>query len=124
MSSTKPTMSDLSLTERSTIHPMDYPPHSRLFIKCVSPEMTEDFLRVLFATYGEVDHIQVLMKKDTNEPRGSAFVKFKTAESAKMALKGIRDNMNGTVTTSKGKSIQLEVTVAQPKQVRKVRQNQ
>ena len=105
-----------STTPQPTVHPMDLPPHSRLFVKGSTTSMTEDFLRKVFSTYGEVDHIQVLYTKDTNEPKGSAFVKFKTAECAKAALKGACGTLDG--------HYQLEVTVAQPKGVRKVRQKQ
>ena len=85
----KPTSSDRA------VHPLDFPPHSRLFIKGSTEFMTEECLRQVFGKYGELDHIQVLYTKDTNEPKGSAFVKFKTAENAKIALKDISSKVDG-----------------------------
>jgi RNA recognition motif-containing protein len=122
ISSSTPSPTNATTTTTPAVHPLDFPPHSRLFIKGASEAMTDEFLQATFQVYGELDHIQVVYTKDTNEPKGFAFVKFRTAENAKNALKGICDTNGGLVKTNQGNTIHLEVTVAQPRGVRKVRQ--
>jgi RNA recognition motif-containing protein len=111
-----------NVTAAPAVHPLDYPPRSRLFVKGGSEAMTEEFLQTRFGEYGELDHIQVVYTKDTNEPKGFAFVKFRTAEDAQIALKAICDTRKGVVQTSQGNDIRLEVTIAQPRGIKKVRE--
>jgi RNA recognition motif-containing protein len=69
--------------------------------------VTEDQLRDLFATYGEVDRVNIITDRDTGRPRGFAFVEMPDAEAADAAIKGL----NGTDLGGRD----LKVNEARPK---------
>ncbi|HEY7817659.1 MAG TPA: RNA-binding protein [Vicinamibacteria bacterium] len=65
---------------------------SRIFVGNCSFNVTEDELRSLFATYGEVSSVSVITDRDTGRPRGFAFVEMSDDAAAQAAIRGV----NGT----------------------------
>lgn len=50
----------------------------KIYVGNMPFSMTEDSLRTLFATHGEVESVAVIMDRDTGRPRGFAFVEMAT----------------------------------------------
>lgn len=65
---------------------------ANIYVGNCSFDVTEQQLRDVFATYGEVDKVSVITDRDTGRPRGFAFVEMADNEAAQAAIKGI----NGT----------------------------
>jgi len=51
--------------------------------------ITEEQIKDLFVQYGEIRDCKILVNPKTQEPRGVAFVHFKSAEDAKSAIEGV-----------------------------------
>jgi RNA recognition motif-containing protein len=62
---------------------------TKIYIGNCSYDVTEEQLRGLFATYGEVESVTVVMDRDTGRPRGFAFVEMPDASAARAAIKGV-----------------------------------
>lgn len=65
--------------------------NQKLYVGNLNFEASEDQVRELFGTFGEVQEAKVVMDRFTGRSRGFAFVRFDTAESAgkaKEALNG------------------------------------
>jgi RNA recognition motif-containing protein len=73
-------------------------------------DVTEEQLRDLFATYGEVDSVNIITDRDTGRPRGFAFVEMSDSSAAEAAIKGV----NGTELGGRD----LKVNEARPKRDR------
>lgn len=73
-------------------------------------DVTEEQLRDLFATYGEVDSVNIITDRDTGRPRGFAFVEMSDSSAADAAIKGV----NGTELGGRD----LKVNEARPKRDR------
>jgi len=69
--------------------------------------VTEEQLQELFATYGEVERVNIITDRDTGRPRGFAFVEMADASAAQEAIKGL----NGTDLGGRD----LKVNEARPK---------
>ncbi|CAB3363081.1 Hypothetical predicted protein [Cloeon dipterum] len=68
-----------------------------VFLKCVPFSATEDDLRDCLDKFGPVQYVAICMDANTMHSRGSAFVKFKTRESADKCLQaGASDLRVGT----------------------------
>ena len=65
---------------------------ANIYVGNCSYDVTEEQLRDLFATYGEVDSVNVIRDRDTGRPRGFAFVEMSDSAAAKAAIEGV----NGT----------------------------
>jgi RNA recognition motif-containing protein len=63
--------------------------NSKLYVGNLSFEMTEDEVKELFGTYGEVTEVKMITDRYTGRPRGFAFVSFATPEAAGAALEGL-----------------------------------
>ena len=74
-----------------------------LYVGNMSFSTTEDQLRELFAQYGTVTKIQLIMDRETGRPRGFAFVEMSDgADQAIAALNGTQlDGRNLTVNEAK-----------------------
>ena len=70
-------------------------------------DVTEENLRELFATYGDVDSVSVITDRDTGRPRGFAFVEMPDGSAAQAAIEGL----NGTELGGRS----LNVNEARPK---------
>lgn len=54
---------------------------NKIFIGKLPAELTEDNLRDYFSTFGEIDEIQFVFNKQTNERKSFCFIQFKTTEA-------------------------------------------
>src|SRR5438045_3792237 len=74
-----------------------------LYVGNMSFSTTEDQLRELFAQYGTVTKIQLIMDRETGRPRGFAFIEMSDgADQAIQALNGMQlDGRNLTVNEAK-----------------------
>ncbi len=82
----------------------------RLYVGNLPYSITETALRDMFAQAGEVASVSVVTDRDTNRPRGFAFVEMATDEGARQAVQ-----------TVNGKSIDgrtIVVSEARPQQTR------
>lgn len=61
---------------------------TNIYVGNCSYDVTEEQLRALFAAYGEVGSVKVVMDRDTGRPRGFAFVEMPDASAARAAIKG------------------------------------
>jgi RNA recognition motif-containing protein len=80
---------------------------SKIYIGNCPFDASEQQLRDLFATYGEVDSVNIITDRDTGRPRGFAFVEMTDSAAAQAAIQGL----NGT--DLGGRS--LNVNEARPK---------
>ena len=60
-----------------------------IFIRNLDPTTTEAQLKDLFAAYGSVETITIVKDRDTNGPRGLAFVEMTNAADARIAIKSL-----------------------------------
>ncbi|KAF2363728.1 RNA recognition motif domain [Trinorchestia longiramus] len=68
----------------------DDPPHSRLFIVC-GRSLTEDDFRESFGKYGTIEDFWMVKDRNTDEPKGVAYIKFAKTSEAALAM----EEMNG-----------------------------
>lgn len=78
------------------------PPSLKLFVGSVSEDATEDDLRQLFETCGELTHVNVPKDAETGAGRGFAFVSYSTVDEAIAAM----NTLNGAELARK--SIRLD----------------
>ena len=64
----------------------------KIYVGNCSFDVTEQQLRDVFATFGEVNSVDVITDRDTGRPRGFAFVEMADSSSAQAAIRGL----NGT----------------------------
>ena len=79
---------------------------SKIYVGNMSYSTTEDELRGLFAPYGEVVSVAVVIDRATGRPRGFAFVEMGTSEAAEGAISGLNGQELG--------GRQLRVNAAKP----------
>jgi cold-inducible RNA-binding protein len=60
----------------------------KLYVGNLPFSVTEDTLRTLFAEYGAVTSVSLIMDRDTGRPRGFGFVEMEGADEAIKALDG------------------------------------
>ena len=60
----------------------------KLYVGNLPYSVTEDTLRELFASYGEVQSVTVITDRDTGQPRGFGFVEMENASEAMAGLDG------------------------------------
>jgi RNA recognition motif-containing protein len=65
---------------------------ARIYVGNCPYDASEDQLRDLFATYGEVEGVNIITDRDTGRPRGFAFVEMTDSSAADAAIQGL----NGT----------------------------
>jgi cold-inducible RNA-binding protein len=70
---------------------MNQQQNQKLYVGNLNFEASEDQVRELFNTYGEVQEVKIVMDRFTGRSRGFAFVRFDTADSAVKA----KDALNG-----------------------------
>ena len=56
---------------------------------------SEEQLRTLFAAYGAVRSVTIVMDRDTGEPRGFAFVEMTSAAQAQDAIRALNGSVHG-----------------------------
>ena len=79
----------------------------RIYCGNLSLQATEDEVRGLFSTHGEVTDVHVVMDRETGRSRGFAFVEMASDAQAQAAIKGV----DGQVADGRN----LKVTEAQPR---------
>ncbi len=80
---------------------------TNIYVGNCSYELTDEQLRDLFATYGEVDRVSIIRDRETGRSRGFAFVEMSDSAAAQAAIAGV----NGTELGGRA----LKVNEAKPK---------
>jgi RNA recognition motif-containing protein len=70
---------------------MNQQQNQKLYVGNLNFEASEDQVRELFGTFGEVQEVKIVMDRFTGRSRGFAFVRFDSADSAAKA----KDALNG-----------------------------
>ncbi len=65
---------------------------TNIYVGNLSYQATEGDLRDAFGQYGEVSKVSIIMDRETNRPRGFAFVEMPNNQEAQSAI----SNLNGT----------------------------
>ena len=65
----------------------------KLYVGSLSYDTTEEQLRKAFAKFGTVESAKVIMDRDSNRPKGFAFVEMSSNSEAEKAMQGL----NGTL---------------------------
>jgi len=63
----------------------------KLFVGGISYDASDDELRTLFVSFGELKDVYLAMDKEKNRPKGFAFVTFAKKEDAMNAIKGLNN---------------------------------
>jgi cold-inducible RNA-binding protein len=61
----------------------------KVYVGNLSYNTTEDTLRTLFAEFGEIESVNLIMDRDTGRPKGFAFVEMATQEAAQKAIRAL-----------------------------------
>ncbi|XP_075712525.1 heterogeneous nuclear ribonucleoprotein A/B isoform X2 [Rhinoderma darwinii] len=83
-------------------------PIKKIFVGGLNPEAGEDKIREYFATFGEIEAVELPMDPKTNKRRGFVFITFKEEEPVKKILEKKFHNVSGS---------KCEIKIAQPKEV-------
>ncbi|KAL7476730.1 hypothetical protein ACHAW6_002569 [Cyclotella cf. meneghiniana] len=80
----------------------DLPPASnidaaKIFVGGLSWQTTEETLRYHFEQYGEVSSVEVMRDRNTGDPRGFAFVVFKTDDTVELILSSGPHEINNKI---------------------------
>ena len=59
---------------------------NKLYVGNLPYTVDDAQLRDLFAKYGQIDELAVIMDRDTGRPKGFAFITFATQQAAEQAL--------------------------------------
>jgi len=70
---------------------------AKIFVGGLSWQTTEETLRYHFEQYGEVVSVEVMRDRNTGDPRGFAFVVFKSDETVDLILKNKPHEINHKV---------------------------
>ncbi len=81
--------------------------NNKLFVGNLAYSVTEASLRELFGAYGEVTSASLPLDRESNRPRGFAFVEMGTQASAEAAIKAL----DGHELAGRN----LKVNISQPK---------
>ena len=82
-----------------------------IYVSNLAYNATDDDLRQLFASYGEVDTIRIITDRDTGQSRGFGFVEMPDSAAAKAAIQGLQGKELGGRT--------LTVNEARPREPRR-----
>ena len=58
----------------------------RIYVGNLSPDSTEDGVKVTFEAHGEVESVRFIIDRDTNEPKGFGFVEMPKQNEAVAAI--------------------------------------
>jgi RNA-binding protein Musashi len=70
---------------------------AKIFVGGLSWQTTEETLRYHFEQYGEVSSVEVMRDRNTGDPRGFAFVVFKSDETVELILNSGPQEINHKV---------------------------
>ena len=65
----------------------------KIFIGQISPEVTEEELRIAFENFGQVESIRLIKDKYSGESREFGFVRMPDESQAQAAIKGLNGKM-------------------------------
>jgi RNA recognition motif-containing protein len=82
-----------------------------IYVSNLAYNATDDDLRQIFESYGEVDTIRIITDRDTGQSRGFGFVEMPDSAAAKAAIQGLQDKELGGRT--------LTVNEARPREPRR-----
>jgi RNA recognition motif-containing protein len=82
-----------------------------IYVSNLAYNATDDDLRQLFESYGEVDTIRIITDRDTGQSRGFGFVEMPDSAAAKAAIQGLQGKELGGRT--------LAVNEARPREPRR-----
>jgi RNA recognition motif-containing protein len=82
-----------------------------IYVSNLTYNATDDDLRQLFASYGEVDTIRIITDRDTGQSRGFGFVEMPDSAAANAAIQGLQGKELGGRT--------LTVNEARPREPRR-----
>src|SRR4030043_525484 len=85
----------------------------KLYVGSISFDATEESLRDLFSSIGEVESVKIITDRDTGRSKGFGFIEMSSEEDAKKAI----EQLNGT----KFMERDLIVNEARPQQPRERR---
>ncbi len=68
---------------------MNQATNKRLFVGSLPYSATEEELRELFSTYGEVESVKIISDKFTGQSKGFGFVEMVNPDDAKRAIEGV-----------------------------------
>lgn len=80
-----------SKSKAATDHDDAVSEHRCLFLRNLPFDITRHNLFELFSKFGHIHSIYLVMDKDTNTPKGTAFVSYQQSEAASRALEAARD---------------------------------
>ena len=86
--------------------------NNKLFVGNLAYSVTEEDLRELFSTYGEVTSASVPVDRESNRPRGFAFIEMNTQASAEAAIKGLDGHEHA------GRNLKVNISTPKPKRDR------
>jgi len=66
-----------------------------IFVGNLDFNTTEDDLRQLFATYGQVDRVSIMTDRDTGRSRGFGFVEMSSSEDGEKAIAALNGSQLG-----------------------------
>ena len=61
-----------------------------IYVSNLAYNATDDDLRQIFESYGEVDTIRIITDRDTGQSRGFGFVEMPDSAAAKAAIQGVQ----------------------------------
>jgi RNA recognition motif-containing protein len=87
--------------------------NKKLYVGSLPYSVTEEELRDLFSSYGEIESVRIIMDKATGQSKGFGFVEMATIDDAQKAIEGLHGTQMGGRT--------LIVNNARPEQPREQR---
>jgi len=84
-----------------------------IYVGSLHYDLSEDELRELFETYGEVSSVRIITDKFTGRSKGFGFVEMSDSEAANQAI----EELNGT--EIKGRTIRVNESIERKDQDRK-----
>ncbi|XAR68287.1 hypothetical protein NMG60_11003364 [Bertholletia excelsa] len=86
----------------------------KLFIRGLGWDTTNEKLRALFATYGDLEEAVVILDKATGKSKGYGFVTFKHVDGALLALKEPSKKIDGRMTVTQLAAAGVQGPTANP----------
>src|SRR5690348_2340756 len=68
---------------------------NKLYVGNLPYSVDEEQLRGIFAQYGEISQLSLIMDRDTGRPKGFGFITFASQQSAEKALEQNGKDMGG-----------------------------
>ncbi|KAG7589987.1 RNA-binding domain superfamily [Arabidopsis suecica] len=89
---------------------------TKLYVSGLSFRTTEDTLRDTFEQFGKLIHMNLVMDKVANRPRGFAFLRYETEEEAMKAIQGMHGKfLDGRVIFVEEAKTRSDISRAKPR---------